>query len=169
MDVLTPDQRHYNMSRIHSKDTKPEIIVRKWLWQNGYRYRLHKKNLPGKPDIVFTKYKAIVFVHGCFWHMHNCKYGSKPKTNRGFWNKKLNDNVKRDIKNVKKLRSIGWRVLIIWECEIIKWEPKLEAKIRNFLHKNNIIFKNKNIYDDVLNDKEIKYVADNNSKYLTNG
>ena len=120
MDVLTPEQRHFNMSRIHSKDTKPEIIVRKWLWQNGYRYRLHKKDLPGKPDIVLIKYKAVIFVHGCFWHMHNCKYGSKPKTNRDFWNKKLNDNVKRDIKNVKDLRSIGWRILIIWECETRK-------------------------------------------------
>jgi len=167
MDVLTPEQRHYNMSRIHSKNTKPEIIVRKWLWLNGYRYRLHKKDLPGKPDIVLTKYKSVIFVNGCFWHMHNCKYGSKPKTNRGFWNKKLNDNVKRDKKNVKVLRSIGWRVLIIWECEIMKWDSKLTAKIRNFLIGNKIKIPCKNIYDNIV-DEEIKYAAEKNSQYHTN-
>jgi DNA mismatch endonuclease, patch repair protein len=126
MDVLTPEQRHYNMSRIHSKDTKPEIIVRKWLWKNGYRFRLHRKDLPGKPDIVLAKYKTAIFVHGCFWHKHNCKYGSEPKTHRDFWDKKLGDNVKRDRNNEKELIKGGWRVLIIWECEIMKWTCELE-------------------------------------------
>jgi len=164
MDVLTPEQRHYNMSRIHSKDTKPEIIVRKWLWKNGYRFRLHRKDLPGKPDIILAKYRVVIFVHGCFWHMHNCKYGSKPKTNRSFWNKKLDDNVKRDRKNIKKLHSIGWRVLIIWECEIMKWDSKLEAKIRSSLHGSNIKFTSKNIYDNPFNE-EINYAAENDNHH----
>jgi len=163
MDVMTPEQRHYNMSRIHSKDTKPEIIVRKWLWKNGYRYRLHRKDLPGKPDIVFVKYKTVIFVHGCFWHKHNCKYGSEPKTNKVFWDKKLGDNVKRDKKNEKELMKGGWRVLIIWECEIMKWNCELENKIKNFLKDDPFMVKN--IYDGILDD-DIKYVADFNEKYL---
>jgi len=163
MDVLTPEQRHFNMSRIHSKDTKPEIIVRKWLWQNGYRYRLHKKDLQRKPDIVLAKYRIAIFVHGCFWHKHNCKYGSEPKTNKDFWNKKLDDNVKRDEKSEKELIKGGWRVLIIWECEIMKWNCELENKIHKFLQSDS--FMEKNIYDGILDD-DIKYVADFNEKYL---
>jgi len=164
MDVLTPEQRHNNMSRIHSKNTKPEIIVRKWLWKNGYRYRLHRKDLPGKPDIVLAKYRAAIFVHGCFWHRHKCKYGSEPKTNKDFWNKKLNDNVKRDRKNIENLKYSGWRVLIIWECEIMKWNPELENKIHNFLQSDPIMVKD--IYDGILDD-EIKYVADFKEEYLS--
>jgi DNA mismatch endonuclease (patch repair protein) len=166
MDVLTPEQRHYNMSQIHSKDTKPEIIVRKWLWHNGYRYRLHRKDLPGKPDIVFTKYKAVIFVHGCFWHSHNCKYGSRPKTNRDFWNKKLRNNIERDEMNIKKLIELHWRVLVLWECEIMKWNSELEIKINGFLYGNVIPFKNENIYDDTFNNG-IMYVAEHNKKYIS--
>jgi DNA mismatch endonuclease (patch repair protein) len=165
MDVLTPEQRHFNMSQIHPKDTKPELCVRKWLWQNGYRYRLHRKDLPGKPDIVLPKYRAVIFVHGCFWHKHNCKYGSTPKTNKDFWNKKLSGNVERDKKNIKMLIELNWRVLVIWECEIIKWNSELEAKIRGFLHGNIIQYKNKNIYDDTL-DEEFKYAAERGEEYL---
>ena len=164
MDVLTPEQRHYNMSKIHSKDTKPEIIVRKWLWCQGYRYRLHRKDLPGKPDIVLPKYNGIIFIHGCFWHRHNCKYASDPKTNIEFWDKKLNDNVQRDKKNIKELKNLGWRVLVIWECEIKKWDSKIEKKMRNFLHDNIIQNKAGNIYYDISNEN-VKYAAENEESY----
>ncbi|MDR2409944.1 MAG: very short patch repair endonuclease [Bacteroidales bacterium] len=145
MDVLTPEQRHYNMSQIHSKDTKPELIVRRWLWRHGYRYRLHGKDLPGKPDIVLPKYNAVIFVHGCFWHRHNCKYASTPATRRDFWEKKLNGNIKRDQENIKKLKKNNWRVLVIWECEIKTWNSLLEKKINNFLHLNEEYYNE--IYD----------------------
>ena len=164
MDVLTPEQRHFNMSQIHQKDTKPELCVRKWLWQNGYRYRLHRKDLPGKPDIVLTKYRAVIFVHGCFWHKHNCKYGSTPKTNKDFWKKKLSGNVERDNKNIKMIIELNWRVMIIWECEIKKWNSVLEANIRSFLNGDITQYKNGNIYDDALNE-ESKYAAEHGEKY----
>ncbi|GHV92412.1 hypothetical protein AGMMS50268_29150 [Spirochaetia bacterium] len=137
MDVLTPEQRHYNMSRIHSKNTKPELTVRKWLWHNGYQYRLHRKDLPGKPDIVLPKYNAIIFVHGCFWHRHNCKFASKPATRKDFWEQKLNGNVERDRKNIQKLGELNWRILVIWECEIKKWDSDLENRITDFLYDDN--------------------------------
>jgi len=133
MDILTPAQRHFNMSRIHGKDTKPELIVRKWLWNHGFRFRLYRKDLPGKPDIVLPKYKAIIFIHGCFWHRHDCKYTSTPKTNQEFWNKKLNRNVERDKNNIKTLEESGWRVLVIWACEIKNWNIELENKILKFI------------------------------------
>jgi DNA mismatch endonuclease (patch repair protein) len=155
MDVLTPEQRHYNMSRIHAKNTKPELIVRKWLWHNGYRYRLHKKDLPGKPDIVLQKYQVVIFINGCFWHRHNCKYASTPQTRKEFWEKKLNDNVKRDRQNIRKLRALNWRVLIIWECEIKKWDSILEKKIIDFICVANDISV-EGLYD---NYEEIFYTA----------
>jgi DNA mismatch endonuclease (patch repair protein) len=163
MDILTPEQRHFNMSQIHSKDTKPELIVRKWLWHHGYRYRLHGKDLPGKPDIILPKYKSVIFVHGCFWHRHNCKYASKPKTNKEFWNKKLNGNVKRDKKNIKKLVDTGWRVLVIWECEIKKWDIKLDKKLSQFLNPKIIRYKKTFTYNSYIED--FKYVAENEAKY----
>lgn len=107
------------MSRIRSKDTKPEIIVRKTLYQLGFRYRLHKKDLPGKPDIVLRKYKTAIFVNGCFWHRHdNCNEASRPKTNSAFWEKKLDANVERDMQNQNALRETGWSVIVYWECEV---------------------------------------------------
>jgi DNA mismatch endonuclease (patch repair protein) len=155
MDVLTPEQRHYNMSRIHSRDTKPELIVRKWLWHHGYRYRLHRKDLPGKPDIVLPKYHVVIFVHGCFWHRHNCKYASNPTTRKEFWETKLNGNVERDKKNIRELIKLNWRILVVWECEIKKWDFTLETRIVDFLHsgKNHI---QKDIYDDF---QEIYHIA----------
>ena len=111
--------RSKNMSAIKSKNTKPEVEVRKLLHSMGFRFRLHKKDLPGSPDIVLPKYKTVIFVHGCFWHRHqNCKYASNPKTRVDFWNKKFNDNIERDIKNQDELKSLGWKSKIIWECEI---------------------------------------------------
>ena len=112
------EQRSRNMSAIKSKNTKPEIKVRKILHSMGYRFRLHSKDLPGSPDIVLPKYKTVIFVHGCFWHRHeNCKYASNPKTRKEFWNKKFTENKKRDSKIQEKIKILDWRSVVIWECE----------------------------------------------------
>lgn len=116
-DVFSPEFRSHIMAKISSKNTRPELIVRKLLHSKGYRFRLHRKDLPGNPDIVLPKYKKIIFVHGCFWHSHNCKFGTRiPKTNTEYWVKKLKNNSIRDKINIEKLISLGWKVLIIWEC-----------------------------------------------------
>ena len=113
------EQRSRNMSAIKSKNTKPEIKVRKILHSMGYRFRLHVKDLPGSPDIVLPKYKTVIFVHGCFWHRHeNCKYATTPKTRKEFWVSKFKENVIRDKSHQKKLSAIGWKIIIVWECEI---------------------------------------------------
>ena len=112
------EQRSRNMSAIKSKNTKPEIKVRKVLHSMGYRFRLHSKNLPGSPDIVLPKFKTVIFVHGCFWHRHeNCKYASIPKTRQEFWNKKFEENIQRDSKIQDKIKNLDWRSVVIWECE----------------------------------------------------
>ena len=112
------EQRSRNMSAIKSKNTKPEIKVRKILHSMGYRFRLHSKDLPGSPDIVLPKYKTVIFVHGCFWHRHeNCKYASNPKTRKEFWNKKFTENKKRDSEIQEKIKILDWRSVVIWECE----------------------------------------------------
>jgi len=132
-DVLTPEQRSKCMSRIKSTDTKPEMTVRRLVHGMGYRYRLHKKDLPGKPDMVFPRLNKIIFVHGCFWHMHKCKYGKVvPKKNHDFWHKKRLSNVERDKRNIKSLKKSGWDVLVIWECWT-KDTEKLQERIREFL------------------------------------
>lgn len=118
MDVHSPKTRSYNMSRIKGKNTKPERILRKWIWENGFRYRLHYKKLPGKPDIVFPGRRKVIFVHGCFWHKHDCRYFKWPATNTEFWKDKIEGNVERDLVNCKKLESLGWQYLIFWECMI---------------------------------------------------
>ena len=112
------EQRARNMSAIKSKNTKPEIAVRKLLHSMGYRFRLHRKDLPGSPDIVLPKYKTVIFVHGCFWHRHeNCKYASTPKTRKEFWNKKFTENKKRDLEIQEKIKNLDWKSVVIWECE----------------------------------------------------
>ena len=117
MDKKTPEERSRNMSQIHSKNTKPEILVRKMLFAMGYRFRLQRKDLPGKPDIVMPSKKIAIFVHGCFWHSHTgCKKASIPTSNRDFWVQKLQGNVERDIKVRNELLASGWRVLWVWEC-----------------------------------------------------
>ena len=124
-DVLTPQQRHRCMSHIRSKATKPEILVRKWLWAHGYRYRLNVKSVPGKPDIVMRKYRTAIFVNGCFWHGHKgCKQFVLPKTNTEFWQNKIAHNRQRDQRNVALLRSNGWQVITLWACSLTK--DKLE-------------------------------------------
>lgn len=116
MDVHSRERRSYNMSKIGAKDTKPELIVRHWLWMHGYRYRLHYKGLPGRPDIVFPGRKKVIFVHGCFWHMHTCRYFKWPSSNADFWMQKINANALRDSLNYEKLIASGWAYLILWEC-----------------------------------------------------
>ncbi len=119
-DVLTPGQRHKNMVAIKGKNTKPEELVRKYLFSQGFRYRKNDKKLPGTPDIVLPKYRTVIFVNGCFWHHHDCRYFKWPATNPDFWKKKIEDNVSRDKRNYEKLKSDGWNVIVIWECEIRK-------------------------------------------------
>ena len=118
-DKISKEVRSRNMAAIKSKNTKPEIIVRRFLHRHGYRFRLHRKDLPGNPDITLTRYKTVIFVHGCFWHQHKkCKNAVMPKTNVTFWQDKLKGNIRRDIKNVKLLKEKGWKVITIWECEV---------------------------------------------------
>ena len=135
MDVHSPNQRSFNMSRIKGKNTKPEMIVRKWLWHNGYRYRLHREDLPGKPDIVFAGLRKIIFVNGCFWHKHNCNYFKWPKSNTKFWRQKIEANVRRDADNYISLNTTGWDYMVVWECEIKErnLEPLWE-RIKTFLN-----------------------------------
>ena len=136
MDVHSKKTRSFNMSRIRAKDTKPELIVRRTCHNLGLRFRLHRKDLPGKPDLVFPKHNALIFVHGCFWHKHNCRYGKvRPKTNTEFWNSKRQRTVERDNLNKKTLKDIGWKVIEIWECEVKKEENLKSRILRMFNHK----------------------------------
>ncbi len=118
-DVHTKEIRSYNMSQIRSKNTKPELVVRKYLFAKGLRFRLHRKDLPGKPDIVLPKYKTVIFVHGCFWHAHKCKKFKMPTSKRDYWIPKLEKNVSRDRENIRQLR-LNWKVIVIWECKLKK-------------------------------------------------
>ncbi|MEO8947298.1 MAG: very short patch repair endonuclease [Mucilaginibacter sp.] len=118
-DVHSKETRSYNMSRIRSKNTKPELLVRKFLFSKGFRYRLHDTKLPGKPDIIFPKYRTVIFVNGCFWHGHEgCKYYIIPKTRTDWWINKLNTNIQKDIESKQSLEKEGWTVLTIWECDL---------------------------------------------------
>ena len=131
-DVHTPEIRKYNMSRIRGKDTKPEETVRKYLFSHGFRYRKNVRELPGKPDVVLPKYKTVVFVNGCFWHHHNgCRYFKWPESNAEFWRRKISDNEKRDLKNYSMLESLGWNVLVVWECDVK--EKRLEDALSGLL------------------------------------
>lgn len=117
-DVHDVKTRSRNMAAIRHKDTKPEVLIRKSLHKRGFRYSLHNKNLPGKPDVVLPKYNAVIFVHGCFWHEHDCYLFKWPSTRRDFWEKKITGNKENDAKNIKKLRLAGWRIATVWECAI---------------------------------------------------
>lgn len=120
-DKLTPEHRSWNMSRIKGKDTKIEVIVRQYLFSKGYRFRKNDKRYPGKPDIVLPKYKTVIFVHGCFWHRHpGCKNATVPKTRTEFWNDKFEKNVRNDKIKQEQLEQMGWKVIVIWECELEK-------------------------------------------------
>ena len=137
MDKLSPEQIHKNMAAIHSKDTKPEMIVRKGLWSRGFRYRLNSPKLPGHPDLVLKKYRTCIFVNGCFWHGHEgcCKI---PNTNREFWVAKIKRNQERDIETQKRLAEMGWHCITIWECEL---KPsKREATLKSLVYTLNKIW-----------------------------
>lgn len=139
MDVLTPQQRHTNMASIHSKDTKPEVLVRKYLWSQGFRYRLNNPRLPGHPDIVLRKYRTCVFVNGCFWHGHErCKYYRLPKTNTEFWEKKIGRNKERDKEEQKQLATMGWHVIVVWECELMA--DRREKTLKDLAYTLNHIY-----------------------------
>jgi len=121
--TTTDPERSRIMRAVKAKDTGPEMIVRRMLHKLGYRYRLHRKDLPGNPDLVFPSRKAVIFVHGCFWHGHGCKRGARiPKTNTKYWTNKIRHNVQRDAQAIKELEALGWRVLIVWECELKQLE-----------------------------------------------
>ncbi|MCD6459254.1 DNA mismatch endonuclease Vsr [bacterium] len=139
-DIFTKSKRSDIMSKINAKDTKPEIFMRKLIFSMGYRYRLHKKELPGKPDMVFAKHKKVIFVHGCFWHGHkDCKKATVPQTNTDFWQQKIYNNIQRDKKTYRHLKEIGWDYLLIWGCQIKKKNiPELKTAVNDF-------FKNKDI------------------------
>lgn len=133
-DVHDKATRSYNMSRIKGTDTKPEMLVRKYLHANGIRYRLHNKNLPGKPDLTLTKYHTVIFVHGCFWHGHNgCKYFVIPQTRKEFWVNKIEGNKVRDLQNTKQLKEEGWNVITVFECELKK--DKQEQTLNKLLNR----------------------------------
>jgi len=133
-DTLTTTQRSHCMSQVKDRDTEPEIILRRWLWSKGFRYRLYSKKLPGKPDIVFSSRKKVIFVHGCFWHKHDCGHFSWPKSNAEFWEKKIQGTIKRDRNNVKAITQAGWKSLVVWECELKKGVSlHLQKKITLFL------------------------------------
>ena len=140
-DIFAPEKRHEIMQNVKSKNTAPEIKLRSLLHKNGFRFRVNRKDLPGKPDIVLPKYRAVIFVHGCFWHGHDCPRGQRPQTNADFWNQKIDRNVIRDKSDVSLLESLGWRVLIVWECEIKKKnEAVLLSRVKEFLlHSTNTI------------------------------
>ena len=132
MDVLTKEQRSYCMSCIRKTDTTPELVVRRIVHQLGFRFRLHRRNLPGCPDIVLPRHKKVIFVHGCWWHRHNCKLGKrKPKTKLDYWIPKLQGNKERHKKNLIKLRRQGWKVFTVWECQV-KDTKKLTQMLQKF-------------------------------------
>lgn len=132
-DFLSPQQRSALMSSIRGKDTKPEMAVRQMAWRLGYRYRLHRRDLPGTPDMTFPKLRKVIFVHGCFWHRHEgCRYTVTPKTSTAFWEAKFQRNIERDDAAVKALEAEGWCVLVIWECEVAK-SHEVEKRLKAFL------------------------------------
>ncbi len=143
-DNHTPEERSYNMSRIRSKDTKPEEKVRKYLFAQGFRYRKNVRKLPGCPDIVLPKYKTVIFVQGCFWHMHDCGRFHWPTSNQEYWKPKIERNVERDKKNMELLRSMGWDILTVWECELSTKEKRehrlkrLAAEIKKKTEPNSL-------------------------------
>lgn len=128
-DIVDASTRSMMMSRVKSKDTRQEVEIRKRLFALGFRYRLHVSKLPGKPDIVLRKYKAAIFIHGCFWHVHDCSLFRWPTSKKAFWKKKLAGNRKRDIENIESLKKLGWRILVIWECSFRGAGKKREKEI----------------------------------------
>ena len=127
-DKLSPQARSANMSRVRSRNTRPEVLVRQQLHKAGFRFRLNRRDLPGAPDIVLPRFRTVVFVHGCFWHGHSCKRGTRPSSNTDFWNKKIDGNMDRDRRNVLALGKLGWRVETVWACSLVE---DVERAIQN--------------------------------------
>lgn len=132
MDTLTPERRSWNMSRIRSRDTAPERLVRSLLHRMGYRFRLHREDLPGKPDIVLPRHNTVILVHGCYWHRHaDCRLAYNPKSNTDFWQAKFRENVSRDLRQSQELTELGWRVITVWECETTETRVLAERLIKD--------------------------------------
>jgi len=149
-DILTPQKRSWNMSRIKGKNTKPEIVLRSLLHQAGFRFRIHGANLPGKPDIVLPRYKTVIFVNGCFWHRHkNCKYAYNPKSRQDFWQEKFARTVQRDYKQIQAVLECGWLPLVIWECEIKSNPVKTLTSVQNILQKH-LLQSKKHVNDETI-------------------
>ena len=135
-DVHDTETRSRNMAAVKSKDTKPEMIIRRLCHSMGFRYRLHRKDLPGKPDLVFPKYKAVMFVHGCFWHKHDCPKGATPATRIEFWEKKQKENAQRDKFSQRALITQGWKVIVIWECALVGTKKATTEKLHDWIFAN---------------------------------
>lgn len=165
-DKLTREQRHRNMAAIHGKDTKPEMIVRKFLFSRGFRYRLNHPRLPGHPDLVLRKYRTVIFVNGCFWHGHeNCKYFRLPKTNIEFWKNKIQRNKERDKKEQCQLAAMGWHCITIWECQL---KPRIRIQTLESLEftLNQIFLKDREIKTYKLpEDSNLQMAAEPEIKY----
>lgn len=129
MDIFSQKKRSMIMSAIKDKDTKPEKIVRSILHKHGLRFRIHRKDLPGRPDIVLPKYKIAILVHGCFWHGHSCPDGRRPKSNQQFWNEKLDKNIARDARKLDELQRVGWKAVVVWECNAVEGAERLAKRI----------------------------------------
>ena len=172
-DTMSPSQRHYCMARIHSSATKPEVLVRHWLWNHGYRYRLNVKGVPGKPDIVMRRYHTAIFVNGCFWHGHeNCFNYRKPKSNIEFWEKKISRNQERDQENYRTLQENGWQVIVVWECQLApkhieqtmsEVEVLLNDKFLSLYQKHNKV-----VYHQSEDGQKLPMAAETNPKYRDN-
>lgn len=134
-DIVDASTRSMMMSRVKGKDTRQEVEIRKRLFALGFRYRLHVNNLPGKPDIVLQKYKTVIFIHGCFWHVHDCSLFRWPASKKAFWKKKLSGNKNRDIENIQSLKKLGWRILVIWECSFRGAGKNREKEINSLVKK----------------------------------
>lgn len=132
VDNLSPEERSRLMARVRGKDTKPELVVRRLAHRLGYRFRLHRRDLPGSPDLVFPGRKKVIFVHGCYWHRHDCKKATTPKSNVEFWKKKFDDNMRRDKKNATELAELGWDTMVVWQCEVEKYD-ELAGRLIAFL------------------------------------
>lgn len=139
MDRMTPEQRHRCMASIRSRDTRPELIVRRFLWREGFRYRLTHRGLPGRPDLVLRRYRTVIFVNGCFWHGHaDCPYYRLPRTNVDFWERKIERNRERDLSVRERLRDMGWHTIVVWECQLRPRER--EQTLRSLAFTLNTIF-----------------------------
>lgn len=165
-DILSKKDRSLLMSKVRSADTKPEWIIRCALHRLGFRYRLNNRHLPGRPDLVFPKYRAVVFVHGCYWHRHpECKDASMPKTNVDFWKKKFADNEERDQRNQRQLVERGWRVLVVWECELLNHTVETLDRVAHWLCRESVSGKLLNYDGSNMDRRKLLVAAEKKVRY----